>query len=99
MRTKDEASFPSGKARPHRLRAGEKKAGGEKKNRIRPGESPLGKIPRAFFLILAAALVAAALYLLPSGPRRERVARAASPASGTNATTRPLPPFAGALIG
>src|SRR5256714_10602549 len=99
MRTKDELSFPTGKARPHRLRAGEKKVGGERRVKIRPDKSHFRKIPRAFFLILLSALVASALYLLPSGLLGERVVRAASPASGTIATTGPVPPFAGTWTG
>ncbi|PYS97720.1 MAG: hypothetical protein DMF65_10980, partial [Acidobacteria bacterium] len=99
MRTKDEASFPSGKARPHRLRAGEKKVGSERRVKVRPYKSHFRKITRAFFLILLPALVAATLSLLPSRLGGGRVARAANPASGTIAQTGPVPPFAGTWTG
>ena len=99
MRTKDEASFPSGKARPHRLRAGGEKAGGEKKDRFRTNKSPLRKIARAFFIILLPILVASALYLLPPDLRGERAAKAANPASGIIATTGPVVPFTGTWTG
>src|SRR5436305_14864587 len=94
MRTKDELSFPTGKARPHRLRAGERKVGSERRVKVRPYKSHFRKITRAFFLILLPALVAATLSLLPSRLCGGSVAREANTASGTIEQTGTAPPSA-----
>src|SRR5947209_8973653 len=91
-RRRAEESSETAKVRPHRLRGVDQSLMDEGRVKNSPTRK---RITRIIFMLALAALAAASLRLLPQRFGGERVAKAASPSSGTVGPTGPVTPADG----